>query len=127
MVHRERKRSPLVMIADHDEDERCLLKAILKLKGFTVVEAANGREAISLAAQTAPDLLLVDLWLPPTSGSAVIRQIKARARLRDLRVTAVLLGNSSNRHRRRAGSEAHLEKPVDLDRFTSLVDDLTCC
>lgn len=74
MKHAEGKPSPLVMIADNDEEERCLLKAILKLKGFKVIEAADGREAINLATIATPDLLLIDLRLPRVSGLAVIRQ-----------------------------------------------------
>ena len=84
MKHAESKPSPLVMIADNDDEERCILKAILKLNGFNVVEAADGQEAINLATKATPDLLLVDLRLPRVSGPAVIRQINNQARLRNL-------------------------------------------
>ena len=124
MVQTKRKAPPLVMIADNDEEERCLLKAILKLKGFKVVEAADGQEAINLANQATPDLLLVDLALPRVSGPAVIRQIKNQGRLRNLKVTAVSLSNASGRRSLVAGAVAHLEKPVELGQFTSLVNRL---
>ena len=124
MKHPEGKPSPLAMIADNDEEERCILKAILKLKGFKVVEASDGEEAINLATKGTPDLLLVDLRLPRVSGLTVIRQIKNQARLRNLNVITVSLTASTGQGSRIAGSSAHLQKPVDFDRLTSLIDRL---
>lgn len=118
------KLTPIVMIADNDAEERCILKAILKLKGFRVVEAADGQEAIDLATKATPDLLLVDLRLPRVSGLAVIRQIKNQARLRNLPLITVSLSASSGQHSRVAGASAHLLKPVEFDQLTSLIDRL---
>ncbi len=120
----ENKTSPLVMIADNDEEERSLLKAVLKLKGFQVVEAADGQRAIDLATEATPDLLLVDLRLPRVSSPVVIRQIMNQARLRNQQVVTVSLSTSSRKQSRVAGSAAHLEKPVEFDQLTSLIERL---
>ena len=120
----ESKPSRSVMIADNDEEERCILKAILKLKGFNVVEAADGQEAINLATKATPDLLLVDLRLPRVSGLTVIRQITNQARLRNLPMITVSLSIPNGKRPRVAGSAAHLEKPVEFDQLTSLIDRL---
>ena len=124
MKHSEGRPSPLAMIADNDEEERCILKAILKLKGFKAVEAADGQEAIDLATNATPDLLLVDSRLPRVSGLAVIRQIKNQARLRNLTVITVSLSPFAGQGSRVAGFSAHLQKPVDFDQLTSLIDRL---
>src|SRR5216683_5822871 len=113
MKHAEGKPSPLVMIADNDEEERRILKAILKLKGFKVVEAADGQEAINLATKATPDLLLVDLRLPRVSGSTVIRQITNQARLRNLPMVTVSLSTANGKRPRVAGSAAHLARPLE--------------
>ena len=112
------------MIADDDDDERCLLKAVMKLKGFNVVEAANGQEAIDLATVATPDLLLIDLRLPRVSGQAVIRQISNQARLRRLKLTTISMSASDARRSRIAGLAAHLQKPVEFYEFTMLIDRL---
>jgi CheY-like chemotaxis protein len=78
--------TPLVMIADSDEDERSFLKAVLKLKGFKVIEAGDGQEALNLAIRFTPDLLLLDLRLPRISGATVLRHIRNQARFRTLAV-----------------------------------------
>ena len=124
MRQRGRKSSPLVMIADNDEEERCLLKAILKLKGYKVVEAANGQDAIDLATESTPDLLLIDLRLPRVSAFAVIRQITNQARFRNLPMITVSLSTPGRKGSRVAGLTAHLEKPVEFDQLTSLIDRL---
>ena len=116
--------SPLVMIADNDAEERCLLKAFLKLRGFQVVEAADGQRAIDLATEASPDLLFVDLRLPRISGPVVIRQISNQARLRNQQVVTVSLSCPGRKHSRVAGSAAHLEKPVEFDELTLLIDRL---
>ena len=115
---------PLIMIADQDEDERCLLRAILKLKGCRVVEAADGQQAIDLATHATPDVLLVDLRLPRVSGLVVIRQIGNQARLRNLQMFTVSVSASRSKHVRVPGSVAHLEKPVEVDQLISLIDRL---
>lgn len=124
MRQAERKSSPLVMIADNDEEERGLLKAVLKLKGFKVVEAANGQEAINLATEATPDLLLIDLRLPRVSGLTVIRQIKNQAQLRNLPLVTVSLSTPGRKRSRGSGFTAHLEKPVEFDQLMSLIDRL---
>lgn len=111
------------MIADHDEDERCLLKAVLKLKGFRVIEATNGREAIELTIDKCPDLLVVDLRLPRVSGSAAIRQIRRRADFRNLPIVAVSMsppwsGNIDDE----GGSTVHINKPIGYDELDALID-----
>jgi hypothetical protein len=47
---------PLIMIADPDEEERGLMRAILKLVGFDVIEATNGHQALKLVRECSPDL-----------------------------------------------------------------------
>ena len=116
--------APVIMIADHDDDERCLLRAILRLKGFSVIEARDGQEAIDLAIGKRPDLLVVDLTLPRVSGSAAIRRIRKRAGLRNLPIVAI-----SSRHPAPIGkrspngrSTVHLNKPIEYDELDALID-----
>jgi CheY-like chemotaxis protein len=110
----------LIVIADQDDDERCLLRAMLKLKGFNVIEARDGREAVEVAIDKRPDLLVMDLKLPRVSGSAAIRQIRKRADLRNLPIVAV---SSARSKRGSAGqSTAHLNKPIEYSELDELLD-----
>ena len=113
-----------VMIADRDEDERCLLKAMLKRKGFGVVEAADGVQAIELASKHLPDLLLVDLNLPRIGGTAVIRKIRTRAKSHQVPVVVSCrtLGKRKSGIR---GHTAHLQKPLALEELFEVIDRLS--
>ena len=115
---------PLIMIADHDEDERCLLRAILKLKGFNVIEARDGQETIDLAIGKRPDLLVVDLTLPRVSGSAAIRRIRSWPGLRNLPIVVISSRHPSPIGKRRPNgrSTVHLNKPIEYDELDVLID-----
>lgn len=119
-------RFPTIMIAECDEDERCLLKSILELKGFAVLEAGDGQKAFELALQKHPDLILIDLKLSVVSGFTVIRRMQKLARLRHTPIIAVSVAKPIS-HRRlalAAGCAAHLNKPIEFDALTSLIDQL---
>ena len=81
--------SPLVMVADRDDLERAQLRAVLKFKGFRVIEAADGPEAIEVAIAQVPDLLLLDLKLPGLRSSEAIWRIRQEPRLRKMPIVAV--------------------------------------
>lgn len=117
---------PTIMIAETDKDERCLLKSILELKGFSVLEAVDGQQAFELALQNHPDLILIDLKLPIVSGFTVIRRMQKLARLRRTPIIAVSLAQPiSHRHLAlAAGCAAHLNKPIEFDELTLLIDKL---
>ncbi len=53
-----------VLLVEDTEDNRQMMKRLLEMSGFRVVEAINGREAVRLAAEVGPDIILMDLSLP---------------------------------------------------------------
>src|SRR5258706_10838945 len=117
---------PTIMIADNNEDNRCLLKSILELKGFVVLEAANGQEAVDLAIEMLPDLLLIELKLPVVSGFTAIRRIKKHDELRQTPIIGVSCNRPASHHKLAlaAGCSAHLEEPIEFDQLDALLDRL---
>jgi two-component system phosphate regulon response regulator PhoB len=78
------------------EDDRFLRRACetkLRQAGFEVHTAADGDEAVAVATQVVPDLLLLDLLMPKRDGLSVLRALRAEAQTRDIKV--VILSNSS--------------------------------
>jgi CheY-like chemotaxis protein len=122
MSNQEVSNSPLVLIADSDEDERSLWKAVFKLKGFRVLEAAHGQKAINLMTRATPDLLLIDLRLPRVSGPTVIRHVKSLARMSNLSVITFSYRAANGMRSPIAGTVAHLDKPIEFDLLLSLVE-----
>ncbi len=71
-------RFPNVLIVDDTEDARRLIRRILQAQGnYTILEAANGRQAIEIARKELPDLVILDLMMPELDGFAVLDALKA--------------------------------------------------
>jgi CheY-like chemotaxis protein len=117
---------PTILIADGDEDSRYLLRSLLELKGFQVLEANDGQEAINTLVSSKPDLLLIQLKLPVISGFTVIRRIRKYEELRAVPIIAISFNNpTSNRNLAlAAGCNAHIENPIEFDLLDALVDRL---
>ena len=115
---------PSIMVADYDEDERCLIRSVLELKGFVVIEAADGQQAFDLALRKHPDLILIELKLPVVSGFTVIRRIQKLNRLRQTPIIGVSFEKPVSRRQLAiaAGCVAHLNKPIEFDELDFLID-----
>jgi CheY-like chemotaxis protein len=114
------RRQPTIMIADHDEDERGLMRAILKLTGFQVVEASDTQQAIDLIRQKPPDVLVLDLALPRLGGAGGLERIRRQLKLPDLPIVAVSPAAAT---RRSSGlATVFLRKPVEYRQLYTLID-----
>jgi two-component system, cell cycle response regulator DivK len=67
-----------VLIADDDWDNRMIVKEILEISGFEVLEAKDGAEAIDMVAKEHPDLLLLDLSMPKINGWEVAKRLREK-------------------------------------------------
>lgn len=117
---------PTILIAESDDDTRCLLKSLLDIKGFHVLEASDGLQAIDVALNRRPDLLLIQLKLPVISGFTAIRRIKKHAALSDVPIIAISLNSPTSNHdlALAAGCAAHLANPLDFDQLDALINQL---
>lgn len=80
---------PTILVVDDFDDTRWLLRTWLERRGFRVIEAENGREAITEAQAGAPDLIIMDLEMPEMDGLAATRQIRELANLAGVPIVAV--------------------------------------
>ena len=108
--HRAR---PCVLIVDDYPDAREMYSEYLQYSGFDVIEAENGMEALTKAAEKAPDIILMDLSLPVMDGWEATRRLKADDRTASIPVVALtghaLAGISEGA--KRAGCDAFVTKP----------------
>ena len=78
--------TPRVLVVDDEEDILNLLEFNLTKAGYRVTTAADGPEAIELAASIKPDLILLDIMLPNMEGTEVLKRLKANRSTRDVPV-----------------------------------------
>jgi len=111
-----------VLIVDDHEDIRELMRFSLQMRGCSVVEAVNGKEAVELAPQIHPDLILMDLSMPVLDGYEATRQIHRLPQLNNVPIVAVsAYCDAHNRQKAfSAGCVECVSKPVDF----ALVGDI---
>lgn len=117
------RRSSLVLVVEDHEDTRCLLTLLLKIRGFEVVEACDGEEAIQVAERVRPDLILMDTSLPRLDGFATTRRLRESQTLRSLPIV-FLSGHVSPEARSSAfaaGCDDFLVKPLDIERLDDVL------
>jgi len=102
-----------VLIADDVTLNRKLLGAYLKPYGLRLLEASNGEEAVSLATQELPDLILMDMKMPVLDGDAAVRRLRAQDSTRGIPVIAVTaLAMKGDEQEICALCDEYLTKPV---------------
>lgn len=84
---------PTILLAEDDRFLRRAAEVTLRQRGFTVLLAADGQQALDMAREHRPDLLLLDLLMPRKTGMEVLAALRAEPETRDLRV--LILSNSS--------------------------------
>lgn len=127
-MNEQKSHAAVVMVAEDDDDNRFVLKKLLEMRGYTVVEAANGQEVIDLTPCAHPDLILMDLRMPVLNGLATTRRLRRHAQARVRRVPIVALSAYDAAYQRdvaiEAGCDEYVSKPVDYDRLENLIDAL---
>ena len=108
-----------VLIGDAKYENRAVLKEMLLPIGFGIVEAVDGFDVLTKAAQHRPDLILLDLTLPVLSGFEAIRHIRQMPALSNVIVVSMSASvfKQIREERARAGSDDFLVKPIHLDRL----------
>ncbi|MBI5444732.1 MAG: response regulator [Deltaproteobacteria bacterium] len=112
-----------ILVVEDNEDNRALVVKVLRRGGFEVLEATSGEEALALAVQNVPDLVLMDVDLSGMSGLEATRRMKADVRLRGVPVVALtayaMVGDREKALE--AGCDGYLSKPVDVRRLPEQV------
>ena len=113
----------MILVVDDAVDNLAMISIALQQQGYQVVTAVNGEDAVSVAKQTLPNLILMDINLPGLDGLGATRRIRESEGLRDVPIIAVTaLGTEGfQRAAYDAGVAGYLTKPIDLDRMNQLI------
>ena len=112
-----------VLIVEDNELNMKLFNDLLEASGYRTLQTRNGFDAIELARQHRPDLILMDIQLPEVSGLDVTRWIKEDDELRSIPIIAVTaFAMKGDEERIRAGGcEAYISKPISVTKFLETV------
>lgn len=120
----EKEPRPTILVVDDYDEYRETVKMFLERCGYDVLEAEDGRQAVEIARETPPAVILMDLGLPDFGGVAAIRDIRQDTKIPTCPIIAVTAYDTPALHEEAlaAGCDKVQTKPVDFDRLIALLE-----
>ena len=111
------------LVVEDFEDSRFMMRRLLEMAGYNVLEASDGEQAVKMAVEARPVLILMDLSLPKLDGLAATRQIRQKKGLKAVPIVAVSAHDSpeSRTEALAAGCDEYVTKPIDFDHLTKVL------
>jgi len=116
-----------ILIVDDNAENLYFLEVLLKGKGFDVIKAKNGSEALELAYKSHPDLIISDILMPVMDGFALCRKCKTDEQLRHIPFvfyTATYTEPKDEKFALSLGAERFIIKPQELDSWTEILEGI---
>lgn len=116
------KKVTLLLVEDTD-DNRFMMRRLLEMEGYRIVEARNGEEAVKTAQQEKPVLILMDLSLPVIDGLTATRLIRQIPAFRNTPIIAVSAHDTADFEAEAlaAGCNGYITKPIDFGELEQLI------
>jgi len=114
----------LFLVVEDFEDSRFMMRRLLEMAGYRVLEASDGEQAIKMALEQRPALILMDLSLPKLDGLAATREIRKQKNLRKVPIVAVSAHDSPQTRAEAlaAGCNEYVTKPIDFDDLNAVLE-----
>jgi len=115
-----------VLLVEDTEDNRFMMRRLLEMSGYNVIEARNGEEAVRVADANRPQLILMDLSLPLIDGLAATRLIRRLPGSKQTPIIAVSAHDTADFHSEAlaAGCDGYVTKPIDFNELEELITQL---
>jgi two-component system cell cycle response regulator DivK len=115
-----------ILVAEDNPASSELIREVLSGRGYEIIEACDGRQALQKIEETEPDLVLLDIQLPILDGFAVLSQLRQNPRFANLCVVAVTANVMKEDREKglRAGFDAYIGKPIDAAALRLQVEQL---
>ena len=115
-----------ILIAEDEPDIRDLITFTLRFAGYEVVAASNGEEAVEMARQEMPDMILLDVRMPKKTGYEACQMIKADPQMKDIPVLFLSAKGQESEIQTglQAGATEYLLKPFAPDELVQRIQDV---
>lgn len=112
-----------VLVVDDEMDTLRLLRTVLRIGGFEPITTLNSLEAVSLAEQEKPDVVLLDIMMPELDGFELCRLMRQNPVTRDVPIIFVTAYQSLDLEERRleAGADLVIHKPISVDTLVTAI------
>jgi CheY-like chemotaxis protein len=116
-------RAATILVCDDDPSLRELVRAVLGPR-YHFLEAADGIEALALAREERPELIVLDVMLPGLSGIEVLEKLRTDEELKETRVVVITAWSHAEIDAQVAGADRFVAKPFDPDDLSTVVAEL---
>jgi two-component system cell cycle response regulator DivK len=108
--------SKKILIVDDNEDSRDLVVKVLKNRGYQIVEAVDGEDALEKAESENPDIILLDISIPKLDGYEVTRRLKSREKFKNIPIIALTAHAMKGDKEKalQAGYDGYISKPISV-------------
>ena len=115
-----------ILVVEDYEDASLAMRLALEDRGYHILEASDGAQAVEVAARERPQIILMDLNLPVMDGLAATERIRSNPNLRDTVIVAVTAYSDQDYRARAlaAGCNAFVSKPIDIEWLNELLTEL---
>src|ERR1700747_505541 len=123
-AHQQNAKCKRILVVEDNPISLTILKQLLKAHGYEVLGTPEGLQALALARQEQPDLILMDVRLPDISGFEVTRLLKQDDRTKTIPIIAVTALASPEYEKKglESGCDAYIPKPITLGSFLRTID-----
>ena len=114
--------SKKVLIVEDYADVRTIMKILVGLQGYEVIEASDGFEALEKAREHRPDLILMDLAMPVLDGFIAAKVIRESEEFKNVPIVALTAYDTFHEKAIETGCNEVIKKPLDFDRLEPLLN-----
>lgn len=112
-----------ILICEDDDNLRQLIRVVIG-PGYRIVEAGDGDEALALASEHRPDLIVLDLMMPRMSGFDVLRRLRGDVSVDGTHIVVMSAWPNAREAALEAGADKYIQKPFEPDQLTEIVESL---
>jgi CheY-like chemotaxis protein len=115
----------VILIVEDDPKNLKLIRDLLQVKGYSTLEATNGKQSVEIAKEKKPDLILMDIQMPVMDGFEATKILKADVTTKEIPILALTSSAMSGDEQRilETGCDVYISKPIDTGGFMKKVEE----
>ena len=115
---------PVILVVDDIPTNNILMKNLLRVRNYEVLLAQSGIEALRIAEERKPDVILLDIMMPVMDGYEVLARLRSNDTTKDIKVVMVsaLGGKIDIKNAMDLGADGYITKPVVVQKLYDLLD-----
>lgn len=121
-----KENQPVILVVDDITTNIILMERLLRRRNYCVLVAQSGTEALKIAEERKPDLILLDIMMPVMDGYEVLARLRSNEATKDIKVVMVsaLGGKLDIKNAMELGADGYLTKPVVVQKLYDVLDEM---